>query len=64
MNDGVLHDIKGWSASEAMAKALEKNRGQIVIGCYAGNPEIGHSQSGRIVYEIPPHKALPILDEE
>lgn len=65
MSDGQMRDVKGFSAAEAMSKALERNRGLTVTGCFAGNVDMTASHvAGRITYEIPPHKALPILDEE
>lgn len=66
-SDKALHHIKGLSAAEAICKALERNRGLTVVGCYAGNTDVGYKERGRIDYEIPPHKPIPPdedLDED
>lgn len=60
MSDGQQRNIAGTSAAEAIQKALERNRQLTVTECWLGGYEGKEfGQTGRINFEVPPHKALP-----
>lgn len=56
--------IAGTSAGEAIGKALDRNRGLTVIGCFAGNVDMTVNRAGRITYDVPAHKPLPVIPDE
>lgn len=58
-SDGALHHIAGFTAAEAMSKALDRNRGRTVLACFSGNVDMAVQHAGRITYEIPAHQPLP-----
>lgn len=64
MSDGAMRHIAGTSAAEAMSKALDRNRGLIVTGCFSGNVDLtANKQTGRINYDIPKHSPLPMKED-
>lgn len=62
-SDRVMHHIPGNSAADAICKALDRNRGLTVIDCFAGNVDMTANRAGRITYDIPAHKPLPVIDD-
>lgn len=61
MSSGTNLDISGDSAGQAILKALNWRRGETVSACYCGNADMGVMDAGRVVFEVPPHKPLPVV---
>ncbi len=59
MSNGDRHQLRADSASEAIYKALDRNRGLTVAECYSGNVDMSGKYSGQINYEVPKHRPLP-----
>lgn len=58
MTSNRVFDIRAGSAADAIQDALLKNPGDTVKSCIWGEPGAG------ISYEVPPHKALTVIDVE
>lgn len=58
LSDKSTFDVKADSASEAIYKALDRNRGLIVTACFSGNFIMDRSTAGQIHYDVPGHKPI------
>lgn len=60
MSDKNQRNVNASSAAEAIQKALNRYRQMTVTACWLGGYEGQEfGQTGRINFEIPPHRAMP-----
>lgn len=63
MDDGSRFDLSAYSAGEAMYLACHQHRGHTAVDCYLGNDLSGKEDEGRIRFDIPHHKPIPVKAE-